>query len=202
MAIVLDPAKAFVTITIYYIENRKEHGNVIYYFIKEADQYQEWQTKGYRTKEQIEEEVKPTIVSVEDAQKTSAGLPHKQKGQEEHALKTAVEKLIATKYQDKLIRSLTCQFKQLTWKEHNTILARSTRELRTNEGSTMDFDPLLYRELKLKATLRGWDAKDDAGYELVFSTEMIDNLAPKVAEALIYNYEKVCEPSEEDLKNL
>lgn len=193
MAIVLDPTKAFVTIVIYYVEERKEHGNLIYHFINDHDQYEEWRSKGYKTVQEVEQEIRPPTRSVEDVK---PGRPPPRNQQP-----PSIDQIIQEKYQGKVIQALSIHCRQLTWKEHNTILAKSVRDVMGKDGPTTDFDPLTYRELKLKAALKGWDAKDDSGQDIKLTPEAIDNLDRTVAEALLYNYEKVCEPSEADLKN-
>ena len=186
MSIVLDPNKSFVVIDIYYVEEKKDHGNTFFHFINSKEEFDEWKEKGYRGQDEILEEIKKSQ-SVEDfAQK-----PHRKKVDPEKLMEIG-DYLI--------IQKLTTHWRQLTWKESNNIFSRSMKEIRNKEGYSAEIDPLLYRELKLKAALKGWNAKDDKGYDITLNEQAIDNLIPEVANALLSNYEKVCEQPSDQFK--
>lgn len=53
MPIVLDPSKSFVNITLFYIEQKKEHGNSVFHFVASRKEFDEWKTRGYRTEEEL-----------------------------------------------------------------------------------------------------------------------------------------------------
>lgn len=102
---------------------------------------------------------------------------------------------------DKKINKLVVTMKRLTWKEHNSVVSRS---LQYNMGPDQKLftrmDPVLYRELKLKTALKKWDALDDKGNPIEPTSDIIDSLAPEVAQAILDAYEKVTEISETDSK--
>lgn len=188
MSIILDPNKSFVTIDIYYVEEKKDHGNTFFHFINGKEEFEEWKEKGYKTKEEIIEEIKLS----EETPQIPSSVPRKKS--------IDPEKLIEIG-DYKIINKLVTHWRQLTWKESNSILSRSMKEVRTDTGYTSELDPLLYRDFKLKTALKGWNAKDDKGYDIPLNEQAVDNLIPEVAAALLINYEKVCEQSSEEFKN-
>ena len=102
---------------------------------------------------------------------------------------------------EKVIQKIQTYWKPIKWKEQNIILSRSLKSTQKVDGAVLDtIDPLRYRDLKLKTCLKKWDVKDDAGNEVTLTEEVIDNLEPVVAQELIAAFEKVTEPTEEDLK--
>jgi hypothetical protein len=106
------------------------------------------------------------------------------------------------KHEINTIYVLNTVWRRLTWKEHNAIYAQSIRTIRGEEGMTYyQLDQVQYRDLKLKTCLKKWDAKDDLGNDVPLTVETIDNLEREVALALLNNFEKATEPSEQELKN-
>ena len=185
MSLVLDPSKQFVSITIYYIEEELDHGNSVFRFIKSKDEFEEWKAKGYKPRQEIEQLLnpKPQIqpsgpVSAEDTKKEPEPVEDK-----------------------KIIEQVSTHWKRLTWKDQNVIFSQSLKTIAGPDGQThSDLDPLSYRDLKLKTCLKSWDLKDDQGNPVKITHDVIDNLTPEVASELIANFERVTEPSENDLK--
>lgn len=188
MSIVLDPTKSVVTIEIYYVEEKKDHGNTFFHFINSKEEFEDWRGKGYQTKAEILEEIKKAQ-TIEEESKSNQG----------YRRKIEPEKLLEVG-DYKIIEKLVTHWRQLSWKDNNTILSKSMREVRTKDGYTSELDPLLYRDLKLKTALKAWDAKDERGNEIPVNDTVIDNMIPEVAAALLINYEKVCEQPSEQFK--
>lgn len=182
MSIVLDPQKSLISIVSFYIEEKKEHGNTYYHFIDSKEELDEWKENGYKTREEILDEIKQSNV-VEEYRASSPSLFGKN---------LDPEKLIELG-DYKIIHKLTTHWKQPTWKDTNSILSKAMKEVKTREGYSAEVDPLLYRELKLKTGLKGWDAKDDKGYDIPLTEQAIDNLVNEVANALLKAFERVCE---------
>ena len=89
------------------------------------------------------------------------------------------------------VATITTYWKSITWKEHNTILRKST------VGDQLDI--LLFRDIKLKIALKRIKENDEF---ISVTDEIIDNLDANVAEALLSLYDKLTEPSLEDLEDL
>lgn len=170
MPIVLDPAKSFVNITVYYIEEQKKNGNSIFHFITSPELMEEWKAKGYRTRQEILQEVQNVSVS-----------------------QSSIPKITAQASFSQVIESLNTVWKRMTWKEQNTIFAQSLRVV----GGESEIDALKYRELKLKTLLKKWDAKDENGNPYPLTAETLDNLCPEVASELLRAFERVTEADDE-----
>jgi hypothetical protein len=177
MPIVLDPTKSFVNITIYYIEERKKNGNSVFHFINSAESLEEWKAKGYKTRQEITQE-----------------LQNVNPNNQFNVPKATTPQVIAA--HNKIIEVIQTVWKRMTWKEQNAVFAQSLRVI----AGESEIDALKYRELKLRTCLKKWDAKDDDGNPLPLTPETLDNLCPEVASELLRSFERVTEPSEEDLK--
>ena len=102
---------------------------------------------------------------------------------------------------DKVIQKIQTFWKAIRWKEQNIIFSRSIRPSQRPDGTVMDtIDPLKYRDLKLKTCLKKWDVKDEKGNEVPVNDDVVDSLDPTVAHELLTAFEKVTEPSDDDLK--
>lgn len=92
------------------------------------------------------------------------------------------------------MKKLTTVWRQMSWKDHNSFLSRSSRRSGVNYYH--------YRDLKLKHCLKNWDAIDDNGNSIPYSPEIIDQLYPVIANYLLDAYENECEMSSKDLESL
>ncbi len=103
---------------------------------------------------------------------------------------------------DKVIEELHTVWRSMTWKEQNEISSKCLIHLPAPEGqSRTQWDGIRFRDMKLKTCLKGWDLVDDSGNKIPVTPENIDNLVPEVAHQLASDFEKMTEPSEDDLGN-
>lgn len=102
----------------------------------------------------------------------------------------------------KLINKLVTHWTKPAWKEQNTLISRSLRTT-TSEGRAInEIDGVKYRDLKLKLCLKKWSLLDEAsGQPVPVTPEVIDMLDPSVAQELLSSFERVTEPTPEDLKD-
>lgn len=179
MSIVLDPDKNFVAIQVMFVEEKDEkHGNCKFNVINSKAEFDAWKKKGYLTSDEI---TQTDLTPTED----KPGLPKK----------TVVDTT-------KIIQILRTWWCRLNWKEQNIIYARCLRQSTDVDGKVRaELDMITYRDMKLKACLKRWDAKDDNKKDIILNDQMIDWLDPTIARHLLDNFEKVTEASEEDLKN-
>jgi len=102
---------------------------------------------------------------------------------------------------DKIINILQTHWKPLSWRDQNTVFTKSVRQVQRPDGSfSAEIDTIAYRDQKLKTCLKKWNEKSEDGQVLEVSDGLIDNLNPVVAQELLSAFEKVTEPSEDDLK--
>lgn len=99
----------------------------------------------------------------------------------------------------KVINKLVTTWKRMIWKEQNSMYSKCIRQFPGAEGK--DFDPVRYRELKLKNCLKNWDLTDEHGKPVELTEENIDHLDPSMALELIASFEKVTEPDEPEKKD-
>lgn len=104
--------------------------------------------------------------------------------------------------QDKIIRKLVTHWTKPTWKDQNTIISRSLKTTTSADGRTInELDGVKYRDLKLKLCLKKWSLVDeDSGEPVPVNHEIIDRLDPVVAQELLSSFERVTEPTPDDLK--
>lgn len=103
---------------------------------------------------------------------------------------------------EQTIKKLSTKWKRLTWKEQNTIFSNCFRTKPSADGKSTitEMDGMRYRELKIKMCLKDWDIVDEMGNKIPVSEENIDNMVPEVANELLDSFEKLTEPSGDDLK--
>lgn len=103
---------------------------------------------------------------------------------------------------DKMIHKLSTKWKRLSWKEQNTIFSSCFKSRPSADGknTVTEMDGIRYREMKLKTCLKDWDILDDAGQKIPVTEENIDNMIPEVANELLDSFEKLTEPTGDDLK--
>lgn len=102
----------------------------------------------------------------------------------------------------KVIEELHTVWRRLTWKEQNEISSKCLIHIPMTDGQTRSqWDGIRFRDLKLKACLKGWDLTNEEGRKIPVNDDNIDNLVPEVAHQLVSDFERVTEPSEEDLGN-
>jgi len=103
---------------------------------------------------------------------------------------------------DQIIKTIQTSWKPMSWRDQNTVFSKSIRQVHKPNGSySAEIDTIAFRDWKLKTCLKKWDVKAPDGSVLEVSEGLIDNLDPTVAQELLSAFEKVTEPSEEDLKN-
>lgn len=173
MPLILDPKRSIITIHIYFIEEKRDHGNTIIHFIRNKDEFELWKAKGYKLRNEVDEYKKePSPVSLESKPKPKN-----------------------TESEEKYIDILKTHWKQLTFKDEITLSSQSLRNVVGQEGSTYEIDLIRFRELKLKSCLVGWDAKDENGYPIPINEETIDNMRPDLARELLDTFNKVISPT-------
>ena len=170
MGILLDPSKQFISIEIFYVEEVLKHGNSIFHFIRSADDLAEWKSKGYVVEGEAAS-VSPTTPSME-----------------------------AKQTPDKLISKLITHWTKPIWKDQNIIISRSLKTTATGDGTVNELDGVKYRDLKLKMCLKKWNLTDEKGQVIPVEPQIIDMLEPVVAQELLSNFERVTEPTSDDLK--
>ncbi len=182
MGILLDPNREFVSIQIFYIEDKKPNGNSTFSFIKSAKDLATWKNKGYTE----ETEVKRLREEAQQAQKNAGEGTNVTKGYDP----------------SKIIQLLETHWRQITWKDQNSINTRCMTTTPAADGKmTITLDWIKYRDQKLKMCLKRWDLKGPQNEEIPVNDTNIDMLHPDVAQALIDNFERVTEPSGDDLGN-
>lgn len=104
---------------------------------------------------------------------------------------------------DKIINKLVTHWTKPTWKDQNVIISRSLKTTTTADGRTInELDGVKYRDLKLKLCLKKWSLTDqESGEPVAVNAEVIDMLDPVVAQELLSSFERVTEPTSEDLKD-
>lgn len=102
---------------------------------------------------------------------------------------------------DKLIRAIHTSWKQMSWRDQNTIFAKSVKQIQRSNGTFgAEIDTIAYRDWKLKTCLKRWDVKSPDGQALEVTEGLIDNLDPLVAQELLSEFERVTEPGDDDIK--
>ncbi len=100
-------------------------------------------------------------------------------------------------------QSIIASWKRLTWSDQNLLYSRSIYKEIDSEGEAVDrFNPVLYRDLKLRLCLKKWDAVDDNGSLIPLCEDTFDNIDAGVAQALLDSFEEEAEPSADDLNSL
>lgn len=164
MGVLLDPKKKDLFLTLYYIEDKKESGSSVFYFIRKEEDLNVWKKLGYKTEEEFLE-IKKTAakdVIVDDSKKINK-------------LKTKWQKVNWKDQNDIYSKSIK-------------IIPISDGSSRT------EIDGIKYRDNRLKKNLVDWDLKDDDGNKIECTHENIDNLIPEVAEELISQYDSLINP--------
>jgi len=182
MSIILDPNKSLINIEMYYIEEKKKHGNTVFHFIKSKEEMEEWKKKGYRTEQEMQVS-QPTIEKVPGTEKVPGSV---------------VQSFDA----NKIINRVETSWKRITWSDQNTLLSVSMKNIPGSDGRMVaELDGIKYRDKKLKTCLKRWDIKDENGQIVQVNDNVIDMLAPEVAQELLASFERITEPTEEDSKN-
>ncbi|KKM73774.1 hypothetical protein LCGC14_1407050 [marine sediment metagenome] len=158
MPVILNTDPPLISIDIYYIEEEKAQGHLVYHFMRSKDDMDEWTEKGYCLENEMTE--------------NAAG---------------KIEKLITA-------------WKRLTWKDYNSIVSQCLRFTGKDDDRKAEIDPVQFRDLKLKTCLRRWNVCDATGAQVEVNVANIDAIIPEIANELLYSFEKVTEPGEQDLK--
>ncbi len=177
MSIVLDPSANFITVQIWYIEEKTKHGHERFHFINGADDVEKWKGRGYLTQDEFEQKMNESPPG-----KTAPGMPVKPQADP-----------------NKIIKILKTWWTRLSWKDQNTIYSQCLKHTAAQDGTTrVELDGIAFRDLKLKTCLKKWDFIAN-GKELPITSAVIDNLVPEVAQELLNSFEKVTEATEEEL---
>ncbi len=180
MGIILDPKKQLVSIKLFYVEEEKKHGNAVFHFIKSEDELQTWRQKGYVTSEELSTKPNTNVES-----QVVPGSP-----------------IVVSNDPNKVVQSIETFWKRLTWGDQNSILAQCLKSIPNTSGNvTTELDGIKYRDLKLKTCLQRWNVIDESGQPVPINNSTLDNLVPEVAQELLASFERVTEPSGDDLKN-
>ena len=96
--------------------------------------------------------------------------------------------------ESKIIHVLESRWKKISWKDQNEIYSKSLKQTTDGQGKNKtELDAILYRDLKLKIALIGWNVKDNTGAVIPVTPENIDALVPDVAMELLNTFEKLTE---------
>jgi hypothetical protein len=100
-----------------------------------------------------------------------------------------VDKLTKDDKVTKKIQCLTTKWKILNWKEQNDLTGRST--LNNDFSGNQSFAWWVFRDLKLKKCLVGWDMIDENNVPIPLNEENIDSLPGEIVSALYNKYDSV-----------
>jgi hypothetical protein len=101
--------------------------------------------------------------------------------------------------QKAVFKKLVVTLAPLNWKKYNETQRASMVDKGKGTGEEMDW--LLYREKKLLAVMKAWDAKDEKGNPIPVTQENVFKLHPLIAEMIINEYDRVTFLGEEERKN-
>lgn len=185
MPIILHSTAPLVAIDFYIVEEKGKAGSVQYHFIQNSKDMETWRSKGYVTEEELK-----SLQAQERSQKAEPG----------RVDQTVVKD---RKYDPtKIVQILKTEWKRLSWRDQNVIFARSLKTFPENDGKTRtELDSITYRDMKLKTCLKRWNAIDERGEAVPVNAETIDALPPEIAHELLSTFERITEPTSEDLKN-
>lgn len=104
------------------------------------------------------------------------------------------------------VEILNTTWKMLSWSESNKILDKSTvvqpqYDSIAQESATRDLNVYLFRDLRIKTALKGWDLKDDSGKDVPYRPELVDILPPEIVMAMYFKYDEVSSLDEVEEKN-
>lgn len=192
MSIILTPGSPLISIDLYYVEEKKPTGNVVFHFINDETQMEKWRNKGYKTEQELQELQKKHQTQGQK-QPNAPGAPIEQN--------TVSSKLPEIDF-NKAIKIIHTEWKKLSWKDQNFIFSRALKTSTDNAGKThTELDSILYRDLKLKSCLKKWNVRNENDEPITVSTETIDMLVPEVAQEMLNAFEKFTEPTGDELKN-
>jgi hypothetical protein len=154
----------------------KKHGNSVFHFIRSKEDFDDWKRKGYWVEGDQESSPSPA----------SAKTPE----------------IRQTRDPKKTIQKLVTHWSKPNWKDQNIIISRALKTTTTSDGKTInELDGVKYRDLKLKMCLKKWSLVDEQGQAIEVTSDVIDMLDPVVAQELLTSFEKVTEPTADDLKD-
>lgn len=179
MSVLIDPNRDFINISFMLVEMKTKNGNTVYHFIRSAEELNDWRTKGYVTAAEIEQKRHEQSLASESGRMRQPGAPVQAQQQPADP--------------ERVIQSIETAWTRLSWRDQNSILAKCIKD--------RSFDNVTYRDLKLKACIKRWNIKDDRGAPIPCAPEMIDQLAPEVANEMLNVFEKLTEPQVQELKN-
>ncbi len=179
-SLLLDPSKSFISIQIWYVEEKDEkHGFNRFHFLDSREDLEHWKGKGYLTQEEFDK------TSSDSQPSSQPGMPEKSSPDSE-----------------KIIKVIKTWWTRMTWKQTNEINAKCLTQNTQADGDVkINIDAIKYRDIKLKCCLKKWDLMDENNREIPVTDVVIDQLVPEMAQSLISSFERVTEPTEEQLKN-
>jgi hypothetical protein len=206
MALILTPTSPLIAIDLYYVEETKPAGTVIFHFINSPEDMAKWRSKGYHTLVEIKENQtarqqqaqQQRQNQLQQGRPTGAGAPIEKNTVEQNTVSEKIPEFDPSK----IISIVHTEWKKLSWKDQNQIFSRALRTNTTADGkTTTELDSILYRDLKLKHCLKKWDVKNEDGEPVPANSETIDQLVPEVAQEMLSAFERITEPTADDLKN-
>lgn len=174
MPITLDPAKQFVEIRLFYLEQIPSRGgDVNYIFINSKEEMEEWISKGYKHENEIKT-VNPK----------GPGMPVQDQSFDP----------------SKVIYTMRTKWKRMSWKDQNIIFSKCLKTVPGNDGvPRTELDTITYRDMKIKQCLKEWDIKNARGEVEPVSPQAIDSLIPEIVSELINAFERYTEANADDL---
>ena len=203
MSLILDPAKSFVNVSIYYVEKVQPHGHSVVEFIRNAEDMEDWESNGYKIDERKEPmpSPPPPTPSMSPSQLEQHGDPRLGPNVQQQQPSPPPMSRPPISPDAKVIQQINVLFKRMSWREQNEIYSQSIRSfVNKDKSTTAELDPVKFREMKLKTCLKNWDLRDDNGIFVPISPDAIDNLLPEVAKELLDTFERITEPSKDELK--
>lgn len=176
MSVLIDGTN-LVAIQMFFVEVENRNGGESFYFIRNQSDFEDWKAKGYKTQEEFDK--------IKSSASNSPGMPAVKEGDSK-----------------KIISELTTWWSRMSWREQNMTYSRCLKQVTGSDGEQKTvLDSILFRDAKLKICLKKWNLKNDSNEEVPITEQVIDSLVPEVASELLFNFEKVTEASEDDLKN-
>jgi len=109
------------------------------------------------------------------------------------------EEMLEKEGEKEKIHILETKWKQLSWKEQNTIMNKSTQITDAATGQ-FNFNLYGYQDSRVKSCLKEWNLKDDKGTIVQVTPENIDRLPADIVSVLLEKYESAVSISKEEEK--
>jgi len=89
---------------------------------------------------------------------------------------------------EKTVYVIKTTWKILSWRDVNNVNRDS---MVVNPEGRQEIDSIIWRDLRLKRALVGWDLKDDKNYQIDISSEAIDSLPAEIVGILLNRYDEI-----------